>query len=99
MGSICRHEENFMTTLPERLVPSPVDARKLLLSALGQKRTCAAHKLMSALGQKRTHAAQKGSLFDHLVGAGKHCRGYHKSERLRGFEIDDQFVFGRRLHR
>jgi hypothetical protein len=40
------------------------------MSALGQKRTCAVQLGMSALGQKRTHAVQqKGSLFDHLIGA------------------------------
>ena len=38
-------------------------------------------------------------LFDHLVGAAKHCRGHRKAERLGSFEIDDQFVLSRRLHR
>ena len=53
-----------MTTLPERLVPSPLDAQNAFavisdkgamrelprsMSALGQKQTCAARKAMSAL--------------------------------------------------
>ena len=39
------------------------------------------------------------TLFNHLVGAAKHCRGHRKAERLGRFEIDYQLVFGRRLHR
>ena len=38
-------------------------------------------------------------LFDHLVGAGKYCRRNGEAERLRGFEIDHKFVFGRGLDR
>jgi hypothetical protein len=41
----------------------------------------------------------KGSLFDHLVGASKHGRGHGKANRFGGLEVDDQLVFGRRLHR
>src|SRR5580704_19039242 len=38
-------------------------------------------------------------LFDHLVGARqKHWR-YLDAERPRGLEVDEQFVFCRRLHR
>ena len=42
------------------------------MSALGQKQTCAAHKLMSAKGQKRTKQYVNGKIaprrveFDHL---------------------------------
>src|SRR6516165_74824 len=55
---------------------------------------------MSALGQKRTHAAQqKGSLFDNFVSAGKERRWHSKAKRLRGLEVDDQFILRRLLIR
>src|SRR5262245_4118249 len=40
----------------------------------------------------------KGGLLDHLVGAGEQSRGHFDAERLGGFQIDDQFVLGGRLH-
>src|SRR5262245_53705178 len=65
-----------------------------------QKRTCAVHKLMSALGQKRTHAAhQKGLLFDQLVRACEQRRRHREAKGFGGFEIDDQLVLGRSLYR
>jgi hypothetical protein len=48
---------------------------------------------MSALCQKRTQAPQQ-FYFDHQVGAAKQRQTYSKSERLRGFQIDDQFRLG-----
>ena len=39
------------------------------------------------------------SLFDHLVGAGEHGWRDGEAERLRGLEIDHQFVLGRCLYR
>ena len=38
-------------------------------------------------------------LFDHLVGAGKQRLRHGEAERLGGFEIDNQLILGRRLHR
>src|SRR5215471_16906571 len=49
---------------------------------------------MSAKGLKRTSA----DLFDHLVGAGEHGGRHVDAERLRGLEVDHEFVLGWRLH-
>ena len=55
---------------------------------------------MSALCQKQTlRDAAKRYLFDHLVGGGKQRLWHGEPECLRGIEIDDQFIFGGRLHR
>ena len=37
--------------------------------------------------------------FDHLVGAGEQAIRHVEAERLGGFQIDDQFILGWRLHR
>ena len=37
-------------------------------------------------------------LYD-LVGEGEQHRGRHESQHLSGFEIDDELIFGRLLHR
>ena len=55
---------------------------------------------MSALGQKRTRAAQqRGSLFDHLVGAILHGLRDVNAKRLRGLEVEEQLDFACLLHR
>jgi len=65
--------------------------------------------IMSALGQKQTCAAQSPCppraksghciLFDNVVGASKHCQWNGKALRLCSFNIDDQLVLRRRLYR
>ena len=40
-----------------------------------------------------------GASFDHLVGAGEQRRWHFEAERLRGFEIDDEFELGGLHHR
>ena len=37
--------------------------------------------------------------FDHLVGAGEQGLWHGEAKRLGSFHINDQLVFGRRLHR
>ena len=80
------------------------------MSALGHKRTCAAHKVMSALPPRAdmcgalAHVcfvpkADMGGSFDHLVG-GREQRSWHdKAESLGGFEVDRKLVFQRLLKR
>ena len=46
-----------------------------------------------------TCAAAKRLLFDHLVGELLQVQRHVQAERFRCFEIDDQLVFRRRLHR
>src|SRR5215471_2110031 len=37
--------------------------------------------------------------FDHLVGAREQRLRHGEAQRLRGLEVDDEFILGRRLHR
>src|SRR5262249_980621 len=48
---------------------------------------------------RRTAWQPRGASFDHLVGPGEQGRGYFEAERPGGFEVDNQLVFGWRLHR
>jgi hypothetical protein len=45
------------------------------------------------------YRSKQGSSFDHLVGTCEQRLRHGDAKRLRGFQIDHQFVFGRRLHR
>src|ERR1019366_6415027 len=46
---------------------------------------------------QRRHAAHRS--FDHLIGELLKMQGHVEAKRLGGLEVDDQLVFGRRLHR
>jgi hypothetical protein len=66
---------------------------------LHRKRKSIRDLTMSQKCQSRPNAPQQeGLLFDRLVSAGEHRRRHVQAEPLRGFEVDDQFVLGRRLH-
>ena len=78
------------------------------MSALGQKQTCAMQNAMSALPPKRTCSATRDVRFvpkadiisfDHFVGPSEERRRHCDAECLSGLEIDNKFVFARRLHR
>jgi len=65
------------------------------MSALGHKRTFAAHQPVSALGQKRTSAR----LFDHLVGNGEQLVRHGEAERLRRLHVQRHLELDRQLNR
>jgi hypothetical protein len=50
-------------------------------------------------GDVRITPRSERSLFDHLVGAGDQWGWHFKAEDLRGFQINNQFEFGRLLYR
>ena len=80
------------------------------MSALGHKQTFAVQNVMSALPPKADMCgatrhvrfvpkADIPASLDHLIGATDQRRWHGEIERLSGFKIDCQFVFGRRLDR
>jgi hypothetical protein len=65
-----------------------------------QKQTLHRSRGMSAMCQNQTHAPQHPvSSFDQLVGTGEQLRMDFDGKDLGGLEVDNQFLFGRRLHR
>ena len=63
------------------------------MSALGQKQTCAVHKLMSAMGQKRTYMVRKdmsGATSDVSYGPESNISGAAAREVLRKNVADGQ---------
>src|SRR5262245_49896011 len=79
------------------------------MSAMGQYRTSRSVKGMSALPPKADIGTQPRDvrfvpkadierLIANLVGATDQRMRNCNAERLRGFQVDNQFVFGRRLH-
>jgi hypothetical protein len=70
------------------------------LAQIYVKRGVAGRPSTPSLCHNQTHAPQqKGSLFDHLVGASKQRQRNCDTERLGGLEVDHEFVLGGRLHR
>src|SRR5580704_13440851 len=59
--------------------------------------TIPAHNLHTAHNRTRADAAKK--LLDNLVRTGEQCRWHFKAEYLGGLQVDDELIFGRRLHR
>jgi hypothetical protein len=53
----------------------------------------------AAVNRCTNTSVQKPDLLDHLVGAGEQCRWDFDADRPRGLQVDDEFVFGWRLHR
>jgi hypothetical protein len=51
------------------------------------------------LRARRERPSRRVASFDHLVGAGKHRGRHGEAECVRSLEVDNQVVFGRRLHR
>src|SRR5262249_6871805 len=89
-----RCERNNQTHRPRWIGLRPRDARddRQRGSACGQMQKISAGKVYVETPPPLTS-------FAHLLGAGRHRVGQVEAERLRSFEINDEFQFGRKLHR
>src|SRR5262249_52444081 len=55
--------------------------------------------VIAILPEIPTGLGHRARSFNHLVGAGEQAIGHGEAKRLRGLEVNDEFVPGRRLHR
>src|SRR6516165_8342422 len=82
------HDGTAYVPIPERSTSLRVTSTPPVVDS--QKRLTPNGRL-----EKRTYAAQQvTSLFDHLVGDGKHAGRNCKTERFCSFEVDDKLKFG-----
>src|SRR5262249_23620557 len=95
--------------MPEALIAVPLYAPALPgpFARTRPARRCAAPARLAACAQRvaiplpwrRVGRWTRGASFNSLGGWGEHRGRNFKPERLRGLEVDDQLVLGRRLHR
>src|SRR5262249_14668097 len=89
-----RREANNDAHRPRWIGLRPSDARdcRQRSSAGGQMQKISA-------GKFHVEPPSRFTSLDHLIGAYQKRRRYFKAKRLGRFEVEDSFVFGRRLHR
>src|SRR6516164_8606338 len=78
----------FATTIANANVSRPLNLGDIKLS-----------RSVSTIAPAFENASPSRRSFDHLVGAREHARWHFDAERLGSLEVDDQLVFGWRLHR
>src|SRR5262249_2733150 len=84
-----RHRIQYRAKLVSLEVPTHPELTPQICVAA--KRRCANSDL--------THCNNNAMLFNHLVGGREQRVRHDEAHRLRGLEVDHQFVLGRRLHR